>query len=338
MISQEVIEHGWTLIEDGDLDGARQVYEELLVKAPDEPEVLALGGAVLAASGEPEAALAAFMRASERDTDERTRYLVHAAEVELAALDHPEEAIALCDRVLDETDDEDELIDAVLIKAEALVSLGDRDEDAREVLAELEGCAIDDPMLLCRAGDLHLTVGDVPAAERAYQSAVGLDEECADGYHGLGLVYEAMGDSERQVSAWLRTRELDLTEPEPPWHLDQEEFASVAEAALAELPEEVRGFLANVPMFVEDTPSEDMVRAGLDPRLLGLFAGVPYPDKSNVAGQVPQLDAVHLFQSNLERSCMNREHLLEEIRVTVLHETAHFFGLDDHHLHDMGLA
>jgi predicted Zn-dependent protease with MMP-like domain/Flp pilus assembly protein TadD len=337
---------GWSLFEDGDLDGARAAYERARQHRPDEPEVVALGGALASAVGDIEVGLAAFARAFELDP-ENTRYLIHAAEVTLYSRDDPEAAIALCDRVLDETAEEDDLIDAVLIKTEALVSLGDHDDEAREVLAELEGCAMGDPALLCQAGDLALALDELVAAERAYAAALDLEPDWADAHHGQGMVHEARGDKERAVLAWLRTRELDLAalaeldedELAAPWHLSEDEFAEVAERALAELPENARAYLENVPILIDQVPSEDLVREGTDPRLLGLFLGVPMPEKSHMDGSSQAgLDAVFLFQRNLERASRSREHLHEEIRITVLHETAHFFGLEEDDLHEIGLG
>jgi predicted Zn-dependent protease with MMP-like domain len=119
--------------------------------------------------------------------------------------------------------------------------------------------------------------------------------------------------------------------------MTEREFEAIAEAALRELPAEVRDRLANVPILVEDLPSEALIREGTDPRLLGLFSGVPLPDKTH-EGQIPALDTIHLFQRNLERAARGRDHLAEEIRITVLHETAHYFGLDDDDLHRLGLG
>src|SRR5690606_19036080 len=157
----------------------------------------------------------------------------------------------------------DDLIDAVLLKSEALVSLGEHDDDAREGLTELEGCTIDDPLSLCRAGEPYLTLGDLAGAERVYVAATELDDERAGGLQGLGMAYETRGGTPRMVEAWLRTREIDMDAPLPPWHLEPDEFEKVAEAALAELPEEVRERLANVPILIDDMPTEDQVRTGI---------------------------------------------------------------------------
>jgi predicted Zn-dependent protease with MMP-like domain len=166
---------------------------------------------------------------------------------------------------------------------------------------------------------------------------VDLEGGWADGYHGLGMVYAERGDHERMTAAWLRVRELDLEALPSPLHMELDEFERLAEAALAELPEDARALLENVPVLIDTMPSEELIAEGTDPRLLGLFTGVPLPEKSIASNQVPHLDAIYLFQHNLESSCYSPEHLAEEIRITVLHETAHFFGLEDDDLGKIGL-
>jgi len=235
------------------------------------------------------------------------------------------------------TGNDDTRIEAVLDEVEALLDAR-RDDEARRVLASLDERATGDPWLACRCGDLHLALGDTGRAERAYRHATALDPSWADPYHGLGLACQMRGDRQGMIEAWLRTRQLDLGAPPVPWHMDEAEFEEVAARALAELPDNARAHLANVPIFVEDVPSEALIRSGIDPRLLGLFSGTPLPYRSSIDGQVPELDAIYLFQANLERASGGRERLLDEIRITVLHETAHFFGLEDDDLHDIGLG
>ncbi len=164
------------------------------------------------------------------------------------------------------------------------------------------------------------------------------DEDAAEAHHGLGFVYQAAGDHKRMVEHWLETRRLDLQTPLPDWHLKQEAFAKVAEEALAELPPNMIERLKDVPMLIDKLPTEAQVKDGIDPRFLGLFTGVPLPEKSTIGDQSPALDTIHLYQYNLERAADDRQHLCEEIRITVLHETAHFFGLDDEDLEELGLG
>jgi predicted Zn-dependent protease with MMP-like domain len=89
-----------------------------------------------------------------------------------------------------------------------------------------------------------------------------------------------------------------------------------------------------VPILIDDMPSEDIIADGFDPRLLGLFQGTPMPEDGALA---PTVTNILLFKRNLERFAEDEEHLAEEIRITVLHETAHYFGLDEDDLEALGL-
>ena len=91
-----------------------------------------------------------------------------------------------------------------------------------------------------------------------------------------------------------------------------------------------------MPILLDELPSAELVAEGVDPRILGLFSGTPFPETSAVGGG-PELTTIHLFWRNLEQASDSAEHLAEEIRITVLHETAHFFGLDDDDLAERGL-
>jgi predicted Zn-dependent protease with MMP-like domain len=124
-------------------------------------------------------------------------------------------------------------------------------------------------------------------------------------------------------------------EPDAP-RISHKRFEKVAEKALKELPDEVLEWLANVPILVDDRPSEALVLDGIDPRTLGLFSGVAVPDQS-VLGGGPDNGVIHLFQRNLERDARDEEDLADEIRITVLHETAHYFGYDEDDLERLGL-
>jgi predicted Zn-dependent protease with MMP-like domain len=234
--------------------------------------------------------------------------------------------------------DDDEFIDAIVLKTAAELAIGDRDDSARATLAELDGCVLDHPDLLCTVAEMWLELADDAAAEGLYLAAIGCDDSCADAHYGLGLIHEGRGQRTAMIAAWLKTRSLDRAAPKPPWHLADTEFETVVEAALAELPGEIIAHLENVPIMVEELPAADLVSEGYDPRLLGLFSGTPLPDKSHVAEQHPHVDTIELFQSNLERACGGRAELAAEIRITLIHETAHFFGLEDSDLDRIGLG
>ena len=91
-----------------------------------------------------------------------------------------------------------------------------------------------------------------------------------------------------------------------------------------------------VPLDVRAAAIE-LVAEGSDPRMMGFFSGVPYPEKGAMGG-APHLDCVFLYQRNIERACRTVEEVEEEIRTTLIHETGHFFGLSEEELEEMGLG
>lgn len=233
------------------------------------------------------------------------------------------------------SDDEVEAAEAWVLVGHSAVEAGD-EVGARTALAEAEGVA-DDPELIYQAGSLALALGELAQAIGYFAEALEIDPDMADAQYGLGLAHGLSGNRAEQVRCFLRTLALDESEPPPPWGLSEDAFADLAEDALAELPEAAITRLENVPVLIEPAPAPELVADGVDPRLLGLFSGVPLPAKTT-EGQSAELDSIHLYQRNLERACRDREELVAEIRITVLHETAHFFGLEDEDLHGMGLG
>jgi len=119
--------------------------------------------------------------------------------------------------------------------------------------------------------------------------------------------------------------------------LTPDEFEAVAEAALADLPQELLDHLGNVAIIIDERPSPEMAADGIDERVLGLYHGVPL-NRRSVSFGAPYADTIHLFRANLERVCPTREALIERIRIVVWHETAHFFGYSEAQLRRMGLA
>jgi predicted Zn-dependent protease with MMP-like domain len=104
-------------------------------------------------------------------------------------------------------------------------------------------------------------------------------------------------------------------------------FDDHVRAALDELPPQLAAALRNVAVVVEDENPED-------PDLLGLYHGVPLPERGDTAGMLP--DKISIYRIPLQESFPDPDELREEIRVTVLHELAHYFGLDEDRIADLG--
>jgi predicted Zn-dependent protease with MMP-like domain/Flp pilus assembly protein TadD len=332
-VSQDSIEQGWQLLEEGKVDEARKLADRAATADANSPEAHTLVGAVANAEGDVDGALEAFDRAMELDENYLDPILLAA---ETLALDgDAEKARALAERALDVAEEEDEYVDALLLKAE--IELGDEDPEAAEAtLAELPPVELPSAALELRAADAFLEIEDHDRAATHFEAAAKLEPQNADPIYGLGLVAEARGEREAMVSHFQRVRALDAAAPQAPWGVTSDRMEELVEAALAELPERAQKLLENVPVMVEDFPSEDVVGDGFDPRGLGLFAGVPFPEQSTLSGP-PHLEAVFLFQRNIERVARSTSEVEQEIRTTLLHETGHFFGLDEEDLAEMGL-
>jgi predicted Zn-dependent protease with MMP-like domain len=110
-------------------------------------------------------------------------------------------------------------------------------------------------------------------------------------------------------------------------------------AILERLPKRFRDGLRNVEIVVEKRPSAELLRGeGLDPNhdtLYGLYQGVPLPERSQF--DPPMLpDKITIFSDPLLQDFPDPEELRSEIRLTVLHEIAHYFGMDEEELDDLG--
>ena len=104
-------------------------------------------------------------------------------------------------------------------------------------------------------------------------------------------------------------------------------FDDHVRAALDELPPDLATALENVAVVVEDENPDD-------PDLLGLYHGVPLPERTDMAGMLP--DKISIYRIPLEESFPDPDELREEIRITVLHELAHYFGLDEEQIARFG--
>ncbi len=159
----------------------------------------------------------------------------------------------------------------------------------------------------------------------------------ADTRYLLARSLAAAGDRDGMLREWGLVLGLDAAAARPQPLLSADEFESVAEAALDELPQELLDELQGVAILVAEWPTAEMVAGGIDPRVLGIYHGVPM-NRRSVSFGAPYADTIYLFRANLERVCRTREALAARVRVTVLHETAHFFGYTELQLRTMGLA
>lgn len=120
-------------------------------------------------------------------------------------------------------------------------------------------------------------------------------------------------------------------------HLSNEEFDEVIQDAIEELPEQFIEHLDEVLIDVMDLPDKKMQEEMAVGKhgLLGLYRGIPLPDRS-VTETVGLPARIILFKKNIERICDDREDMIDQIRVTLLHEIGHHFGFDEDDLDELG--
>jgi predicted Zn-dependent protease with MMP-like domain len=109
--------------------------------------------------------------------------------------------------------------------------------------------------------------------------------------------------------------------------VDEDTFGQLVEAALDSIPDELRKRMRNVVVVVEDM--------GASPNLLGLYHGVPLTRRTTTyAGVLP--DRITIYRLPILRHCRTVDDVVRQVRVTVVHEVAHHFGISDERLHELG--
>ncbi|GAA1950920.1 metallopeptidase family protein [Agromyces allii] len=113
--------------------------------------------------------------------------------------------------------------------------------------------------------------------------------------------------------------------------LDAEAFEALVVDELDELPDDMIDGLENVVFVVEDRPED----GSLD--LLGLYDGYALTERDRYGmGEMP--DRIILYREPLLAICDDEDELRDEIHITLVHEIAHFYGIDDDRLHELGWA
>jgi predicted Zn-dependent protease with MMP-like domain len=121
--------------------------------------------------------------------------------------------------------------------------------------------------------------------------------------------------------------------------IDAARFAQLVAEAVAAIPAEFQRRLENVAICIEAWPSDTLLASlDLDPArdtLFGLYEGTALPDRPHdFAGQPP--DRITIFRAPLLEEFRDEQTIQREIERTIVHEIAHFFGLDEAHVHRLG--
>lgn len=113
--------------------------------------------------------------------------------------------------------------------------------------------------------------------------------------------------------------------------MSRERFEELVSAALDEVPEELMALVDNCVVLVEDDAPAD------DPDLLGVYDGTPLTERD--AGYTMVLpDRITIFRNPTLAMCEDEDEVVDEVHITVVHEIAHHFGIEDDRLHELGYA
>jgi len=115
--------------------------------------------------------------------------------------------------------------------------------------------------------------------------------------------------------------------------MNPEQFDTIVRETIDAMPAWVHDALENIEILIVDEPDEEIGLEATD--LLGLYTGVPLPERSvEDSGELP--DVIYLFRRPHLELGLPPDELREEIATTLLHEIAHYFGIDDDQLEELG--
>lgn len=119
--------------------------------------------------------------------------------------------------------------------------------------------------------------------------------------------------------------------------LSQQEFERLVADALMIIPEEIRRYMDNVQIVIEEEPAEELLRQlGMEPddALYGLYSGVPLTERSLQYSAFP--DRIIIFRRPLLEDFTDPLDIRRQVARTVIHEVAHHFGIDEERLIELG--
>lgn len=351
----DLLDEAYEALYDGQLDAARQALDKARRHDADKgkgqsAEVRLFEVELLDAEGKHEEAVSA----AEEALGELPKSMLLKLRLATLLLDvyddvqgarpHLEDLLSRLDKG-EQSDAQADAQDDFLL--EVLLTISDAraaDHDPKGALAAAERAAKaapDDPMARVALGATLFDNCRLSDAEKSVAQAIDRDPRCADAYWLRGRILTAKCDDAGADKAFARAVQLDGDRFQTPFRLAEDAFAKLMEESYEELPEQVRSYLKNVAVAVEDVPDLERLMSSdppLSPGSLGLYEGTP---PSLAPGNDPWShfpSGITLFRKNIEISSTNEDDLRDLVSSTLLHEVGHYLGLDEDDLDERGLS
>jgi tetratricopeptide (TPR) repeat protein len=319
------LDRGWDLVQRGDTRGAEASARRALEIDPQSPEAYNLLGYVAALEGDALEAIESYRQAIALD-ETYLEAMLNAAEVYIHPLAEFDEAIEMCEQALDLAETDEEVIDALLLKFDALLGKGDTKEAALAIARVPEG-PYKNPNHAFLIGRAYYELGDVDRAAGLIEEAAQREPNHAEAHYYVGLVRDERGDAKGATQAFLRCRQLDLDLPPPTWSLPRELFARAVEKSLAALDPILSRYVRDAAVYVSDVPGLELVADGVDPRALVLLDGL-----GGHEGPPQAAARIFVYQRNIERLAGSTERMDAELLSAFEREiTATFLEGDSAH-------
>jgi predicted Zn-dependent protease with MMP-like domain/Flp pilus assembly protein TadD len=325
----------------GRLEEALAWLDEALRANPAGAEARNGRGELLWDHGRFEEALREFSRAAEADPELYAAYL-NRIEILIEEFQEFEDAVERADALLEKPLDPAVEAEIYYLKAKACFYVDDLD-GALFLLRRAIQTHSEVPVYRSFEGQILFEFGHFERARRSLEQALALEPDSAHSLYHLALVAEHLGDHEKAEELFVRADEAAPDQYPAPVRMEPGNFQQVAEQAVRSLPANIRRYIANCSILVEELPREELIRGDkVSPQILGLFDGTPAtePGGSPTWGTVPREgpDRIFLFKRNLEKVAQDRADLVRQIQITVKHEIGHYLGLDEDEIDKLGLG
>jgi predicted Zn-dependent protease with MMP-like domain/Flp pilus assembly protein TadD len=325
----------------GRTDEALAWLDEALIAHPDGAEAHNGRGEILWDSGKVDEAIHEFSRSLSADPKFTTAHL-NRIELLVEDLAEFEQAVLLADELLSGDPelprlDRNTQAEIHYLKAKAVFYLDDLEG---ALFLVRRGLKTSGEVSIYRAfeGQILFELGRFAEARKSLMSASALDSESSHAFYHLALVQERLGEDELAEACFDCANALDPDHYPLPAHVDEVFFREVVAEAIDNLPRSIREYIAEVPILVEDFPSEPMIaEQNVSPQVLGLYVGIPRTEAESTHHD-GDFTRVIIYKKNVEKICRDRDDLIEQIQITVRHEVGHHLGLSEEDLERLGLA